>query len=355
MEKQLRFGIIGAGLMGKRRAASIAAAGHIVSCVADAKEELAHTLAAQYSQNGCKVVSSDEVAKQDVDCVVVCTTTPHLVKYTTDAINHKKHVLVEKPLAMRLSDAKKIAALANEASKSGIVIKVGFNHRYLPTIVKAKELVGSGVIGDILFIKATYGQKGRIGYENEWRARKEFGGGELLDQGVHILDLCSQFVGVLDPSSVKGTVSRLFWGGDADDNAFFCVNSKDKFGSNNTTGPIHVPVHVHVSSSLWRNTFNFEIQGTLGRIEISGIRSHYGSPKLVLLTRNEQKSKEVGVYQFDEQVFTFPDEDMTWNAEIASFLSSVQHKSDVDGTAQDAHDVLSVIFSLYEKNGVHYE
>jgi predicted dehydrogenase len=190
-----------------------------------------------------------------------------------------------------------------------------------------------------MFIKATYGQKGRIGFEKEWRARKAMGGGELLDQGVHVLDLCRLFVGGFAPESTRGVAEKLFWQGDVDDNAFFVAQS--------TSG---IPAFIHVSSSLWRNTFRFEVQGTHGRIEIEGIRSHYGAPKLTLLTRNEQKSDEVGVYQFDEKVFTFPDEDATWAREIESFLASVREGALVDGTPEDALVVLEVVFALYAQS-----
>jgi len=198
--------------------------------------------------------------------------------------------------------------------------------------------VASGAIGKIMFLKATYGQKGRIGFENEWRARKAMGGGELLDQGVHVIDLCRQFLGDFDKKSIKGEALRLFWQGDVDDNAFVVLRSVEG-----------VPAFLHVSSSLWRNTFSFEIQGTLGRAEIHGIRGHYGAPRLTLLTRNEAKSAKIGVYQFDEQVFEFPDEDITWEREMQSFVASVRDGAPVDGTPEDAAKVLEVIFAVYEQ------
>lgn len=334
--KPLTFGIIGAGLMGKRRAISIAALPNTkILLIADTALVKAQELAMQY---GCDATDDAEkvVAHTDIDCVIICTTTPHLAHYTIAALAHGKHVLVEKPLAMRLEDARAVVAAATKAP--GKVVKVGFNHRYLPTIMKAKELYadGNGAIGKLMFIKATYGQKGRIGYEKEWRAHKEHGGGELLDQGVHIIDLCRQFLGGIDASTTRGIATQLFWGGDADDNAFFVVENDAR-----------IPAFIHVSSSLWRNTFRFELQGTLGRIEIEGIRSHYGAPRLTLLTRNEQKSNDVGVYQFDEQVFTFPDEDATWAREIESFVASVRDHTPIDGTPGDALAALDVVFALY--------
>lgn len=335
----LTFGIIGAGLMGKRRALSIMAApGTKILLVADTSLEKAQALAQQCD---CDATTDADalVARADIDCVIVCTTTEHLAKYTIAALAHGKHVLVEKPLAMRLDDARAVVAAAERAA--GKIVKVGFNHRYLPTIMKAVELYagGNGAIGKLMFIKATYGQKGRIGYEKEWRAFTAHGGGELLDQGVHVLDLCARFMGPLDPETTRGIAERLFWGGDADDNAFFVVK--------NAAG---VPASIHVSSSLWRNTFRFEMQGTLGRIEIEGIRSHYGAPKLTLLTRNEQKSVDVGVYQFDEQAFTFPDEDTTWTREMESFLASVRSGAPVDGSPREALEALEVVFALHANN-----
>ena len=107
---------------------------------------------------------------------------------------------------------------------------------------------------------------------------------------------------------------------------------------------------IHTSSSLWENTFNFQIQGTEGVIEIKGLRSHYGPPQLKLLKKNEEKSKEIGVYQFDEEIFNFPDEDNTWDQEMKNFLNAINKKEFINGNLIDAKNVLNIIFDLYNQN-----
>jgi len=204
----------------------------------------------------------------------------------------------------------------------------------------ARELVDAGRIGKLLFIKATYGQKGRIGLEKEWRAGpRSSGGGELLDQGVHVIDLCRLFMG--DAIDVRGVTGTLFWKMPADDNAFFTM--RDDAG---------VIADVHVSTSLWRNTFRFELHGSTGIIEITGIRSHYGAPTLTLLTRNEAKSAEIGVYQFDEERFTFDDTDTTWRDELRAFLDTIAGKREADATLSDARAALSVVDDIYRQSGM---
>ena len=179
--------------MGKRRAESLIRfpETELIS-IADVDKERAKILAKEY---GCKWTSNylDILNNKEINCVIVSVVNTHLSKITKEAIKKEKHVFVEKPVATNIKD---INELVDLSKKKGVVVKVGFNHRFLPAIVKAKKIFHKGEIGELMFIKSTYGQKSRIGFEKEWRSKKNMsGGGELLDQGVHIIDLCHLFMG----------------------------------------------------------------------------------------------------------------------------------------------------------------
>jgi len=330
----IRFGIIGAGLMGKRRAQSLTLFSDEAQLarIMDTDISRAQKLASEF---GCDATDDVRAILDDasIDAVIIATATGVLSSVAEEAILAGKHILIEKPAGTSAVQIDRLLSLERTS-----VVRVGFNHRFLPSIMKARELAEAGRIGRVLFIKATYGQKGRIGLEKEWRAGpREQGGGELLDQGVHVIDLCRLFMG--DVVDVRGTAGTLFWKMQADDNAFFTIED--------ATGVI---ADVHVSTSLWRNTFRFELHGERGMIEVSGIRGHYGAPILTLLTRNEMKSAEVGVYQFDEEKFTFADEDTTWKDEMRAFLDTIAGTRDADATLQDARAALHVVDSIYEQS-----
>lgn len=335
MEK-LGFGIIGAGLMGCRRAESLNRFPETkLISVADLDEYKAKQVSEKYN---CRYTTNyqDILKDETIKCVIISVTNNFLARITKEALEKGKHILVEKPVATNMNELNEIIRISKEKN---LIVKAGFNHRFLPTIKKAKEIFDSNQLGELMFIKTTYGQKGRIGFEKEWRTKKELsGGGQLIDQGVHVIDLCIFFMG--DIKSVEGWASNLFWRTDVDDNDFLLLkNLKNKIA------------FIHTSSSLWRNTFNFEIQCAKGRMEIEGLRGHYGTPKLRILRRNEEKSKKFGVYQFDEEEIKFPDEDVSFIEEMKNFLNCIKGKEAISGNLMDAKKVLTIVFDLYSKNG----
>src|SRR5205823_4748504 len=161
------------------------------------------------------------IARDDVDAVIVATSNQALVPVTAAAIRHGKHVLVEKPAAR---SAAELAPLVAAACATGVLVKVGFNHRFHPAFVKARALVDSGDLGQLMYIRARYGHGGRLGYDREWRADPAIaGGGELLDQGVHLIDLARWFAG--DFSAVQGHLATCFWDMPVEDNAFLTLHT----------------------------------------------------------------------------------------------------------------------------------
>src|SRR5262249_55544410 len=148
--------------------------------------------------------------------VMIATVNASLAPLALQAVQHGKHVLVEKPAAIRVKELEQLEALAQ---KQGALVRVGYNHRYHPACLKALEIFRTGALGPILFVRGRYGQGGRVGYDKEWRADPKLsGGGELIDQGVHLIDLAGLFLGEF--TQVDGHVATYFWKMPVDDNAF---------------------------------------------------------------------------------------------------------------------------------------
>jgi predicted dehydrogenase len=283
----LRIGIVGCGLIGRRRAAVAREAGDRVVAVADLDAARAVQVA---QESGAEPLSDWRrlVERPDIDAVVVATFNAALAPVTIASLESGKHVLCEKPLGRNSAEAEQMVAAAR---KAGRILKTGFNHRHHPAIWNARELCRQGDIGPLMFIRAVYGHGGRPGYDKEWRANAELaGGGELLDQGVHILDLCRWFMGdfadafaltgtffwdlgCFPPSSGAGILPVAPPGGTGilpvppvpraqrlEDNAFVLLRAKD--------GGI---VQFHTSWTQWVNRFSFEIFGRAGCVAVEGL------------------------------------------------------------------------------------
>jgi predicted dehydrogenase len=240
--------VVGCGLIGRKRVQALGSA-RLVVC-ADVDRSRAEALA-QTRPGAC---ATDDwratVARADVDLVIVSTVNNALSAVTLAAIASGKHVLVEKPAALTAPEIDGVIAAADAA---GVAVRVGFNHRYHPALRKARELFDTGALGPMMFVRARYGHGGRLGYEKEWRADPVVaGGGELIDQGVHVIDLARWFLG--DFTRVDGFAHTYFWPMPVDDNAFLLLRTA---GGQTAS--------LHVSCTEWKNLFSLEIYGREGR------------------------------------------------------------------------------------------
>ncbi|MBE0558435.1 MAG: Gfo/Idh/MocA family oxidoreductase, partial [Proteobacteria bacterium] len=204
--------IVGCGLVGRKRAQALGRA-RLVACADIAFErsrELAATVPGAYAASDWREL----VGRTDVDIVVVSATNDVLAEVTKAAILEGKHVLVEKPAARSVGELDSVIEAERNA---GVSVRVGFNHRYHPALQKAHELISNGEAGELMFIRGRYGHGGRLGYEKEWRADPLIsGGGELLDQGIHLIDLSRWFLG--DFPSVNGIAQTAYWDMPVEDN-----------------------------------------------------------------------------------------------------------------------------------------
>ena len=214
----MNYAIIGCGLIGKKRLAGLPA-GSKLAVACDTNLARAEELV-KLAKTGHAVTDFKQaVVDSRVDAVIVATINSALAEVSATAIRAGKPVLVEKPAAVSVQQINELMALAG---KHGVCVRVGFNHRYHPAFLKAREILTSGVIGDLMFIRTRYGHGGRVGYDKEWRANPKLsGGGELIDQGIHLIDLAGWFLGEF--SGVDDQAATYFWNMPLDDNAFLSL------------------------------------------------------------------------------------------------------------------------------------
>ena len=328
MTTKYNVGIIGCGLIGGKRAHALEKFDNSkLVAVADISLERAAKLAKEY---GCEHTNDWKkiTRRDDVDIVIVATTNDKLAEITVDAIKNGKHVLVEKPAARNLKELGKILNAHKKNKK--VKVKVGFNHRFHPAIQKAKEIILTGDIGDIMFIRARYGHGGRLGYDREWRADKKMsGGGEMLDQGSHIVDLSRYFMG--DFKKATGICKTYFWDMKVEDNCFALLETKK--------GQV---AQLHASCTQWKNIFSMEIFCRTGQINIDGLGRSYGKETLTFYRmKPEMGPPETTVIQWDEP-------DNSWEKEYQNLLDAIGEGKEVDGNLKDACETLRIIGEIYK-------
>ncbi|HEX7191056.1 MAG TPA: Gfo/Idh/MocA family oxidoreductase [Thermoanaerobaculia bacterium] len=318
--------IVGCGLIGQKRARALAGA-RLVAC-ADAVAARAQQLAATYGAIVCDW--QEAVRRDDVRIVVVATTNDALAAIAREAIEAGKHVLIEKPAARSVAE---IDPLIDAAGRKRVQVRVGFNHRYHPALLKAREIVDSGAAGDLMFLRGRYGHGGRAGYDQEWRANPELsGGGELIDQGVHLIDLSRWFLG--DFTKVEGYAATYFWDMPVDDNAFLMLrNAGDK------------TAFLHVSCTEWKNLFSLEIYGRTGKLQIDGLGGSYGVERLTF----HRMLPEMGPPE--TTAWEYPRGDQSWELEFREFLDDIAQSRSPNPGLRDARAALDVVRRIYEASG----
>ena len=326
--KTFGIGIIGCGLIGQRRAKSLGEGGRLVAC-ADIDKKRAESLSD--TTNATAFDDWQELLKlPEVELVVVATLHDSLAEITLAAIEAGKHILVEKPAAR---NTKELEPVIVAAKKKGVKVHVGFNHRYHRSLRKARELIDSGELGELMFIRARYGHGGRLGYDKEWRANPELsGGGELIDQGPHLIDLSRWFLG--DLPEVQGIAQTCYWDMPVDDNGFMLLKTPKK-----------QTAFLHVSCSEWKNLFSMEIYGRNGKLDLSGLGGSYGIEKITWY----KMLPEMGPPETTS--WEYPMRDDSWAVEIAEFYDDILLDRTPAAGLNDAHAVLKIIETIYQQSG----
>ena len=321
----MRVAIVGCGLIGQKRAKALAGA-ELVVC-ADVVRERAEALARTTPEARSAGTWREAVERPDVDLVLVATPHHMLAEITLAAVSAGKHVLVEKPAARCAAE---LGPVIDAAKRAGVLVRVGFNHRYHPGARQARALVDAGGVGDLLYVRGRYGHGGRVGYEKEWRADPaQSGGGELVDQGVHLIDLARWFLG--DFEEVHGFAQTYFWDMPAEDNGFLLLRT-----------PKRQVALLHASWTEWKNLFSFEIFGRTGKLELTGLGGSYGVERLAYY----RMLPEMGPPE--TTIWEYPMPDTSWEQEFAEFVEDMRLGRQPAVGLADAKAVLDVVGRVYE-------
>src|SRR5712672_159126 len=311
------FAIVGCGLIGRRRASSLPAGS--LKQVFDVERDRALEVARIYPD--CIAANNLEelLHSESVRAVIVSTANNALAPITLAAVRAGKHVLVEKPGAIA---SKELAEIESTAAVTGSLVRIGYNHRFHPAFLKTRELMRTEALGEIMFVRARYGHGGRVGYEREWRADPKLsGGGELIDQGVHLIDLARWFLGEF--TDVQGFAPTYFWDMQVEDNGFMLL----KTAGGQTAS-------LHVSCTEWKNLFSFEIYGRQAKLHIEGLGGSYGVERLSFY----RMTPEMGPPE--TTIWEYPGADRSWEIEFAEFLDDIRLKRPPAASLQDARAAL---------------
>jgi predicted dehydrogenase len=324
-----RVAIIGCGLVGEKRMKLLAPGQVTVAC--DLNLDRAKKLATL--SVGCEATDSVEktVGSPNVDCVMIATLNAALAPIAKQALAAGKHVLAEKPGAIALRDVEELEAVSR---KTGALYRIGYNHRFHPAFLKAREIFQSGVLGPIMFVRGRYGQGGRVGYDKEWRADPKLsGGGELIDQGVHLIDLAGIFLGEF--TQVDGHVATYFWNMPVDDNAFISLRN----AAGNTAW-------LHASCTEWKNMFSLEIYGRDGKLHMEGLGGSYGVERLYHYKMLPQMGPP------ETTIWEYPRGDESWKIEMQQFFEDIRLKRTPEPGLKEAKAVLRVVETVHRKSEV---
>jgi 1,5-anhydro-D-fructose reductase (1,5-anhydro-D-mannitol-forming) len=322
----LKVGIIGYGKMGRIRDDVIANldAAEVVMIYEPTKIE-----------TELKMAHSPEeiINNPDINVVVICTPNYLNKPLTIQSLLADKHVFCEKPPAFTANDIRDI----HKAEKqSGKTLMYGFNHRHHESIRHMKRLIDSNEFGKILWMRGRYGKSVDESYYQNWRSKKEFaGGGILIDQGIHMLDLFLYFGNDFD--KIHATVSNLYWNLDVEDNVFATLE-------NTSTG---LTASLHSTMTQWRHLFSLEIFLEKGYFALNGLKTSsdtYGDETLSIA---KNRSTAPAATWEDEEHITYYN-DHSWEIEMEEYFSAIaENRTVTSGSSTDALKLMEVIDKIY--------
>lgn len=333
----MKIGIIGFGIMGQIRLKTLpkCSSNFVVKSICEVNQSNIEKI-----PSTIKVTSNwkDITRDPEIDIVFVCTPNFLTRDCVVDALEQKKHVFSEKPPGRNFSETFEMyeASLRHPELK----LMFGFNHRHHEAMTESKKIIDSGELGKILWIRGRYGKAVDESFFDNWRAKKDLsGGGILLDQGIHMLDLFLMMAGNFD--SVKADVSNLFWKLDVEDNVFAIFKRNDG-----------VIASLHSTMTQWRHLFSLEIFLEKGHIVINGLLTNsgsYGEEELSVI-----KNKLSGAHEQEILKKTYT-ENISWAEEMKSFFNSIEKNTEIEiGTIKDALNVMKHIEMTYKDGNKNF-
>lgn len=323
-----KYGIIGFGKMGRIRHEAMLEIGNC-ELVAISEPSIGKTF------NEIPNVSHEEMIQHpDLDIIIICTPNFLNKSLSIAALQAGKHVFCEKPPAFTEDEVLEIKAA--EKASNGKKLMYGFNHRHHDSIIHMKELIDSGEYGKVIWMRGRYGKSVTKDYYNEWRSKKELaGGGILMDQGIHMLDLFLYLGGDFD--KIKAEVSNLYWHMDTEDNAFVILK-------NSETG---MAASLHSTMTQWRHLFSIEIFMEKGYMVLNGIITSSMSYGEEVLSLAKSRS-EAPAASFQDEIRTTYTVNNSWNYEMGHFMNAIDKDEEVHiGNSDDAQKLMRIIDACY--------
>jgi len=326
----LKVGIAGYGKMGMIREESLERCDQVeLVSIFDLKKDI---------EAGNRIVcrSFDDLLDSDIDAVFVSAYVNVAADYVLRALKAGKHVFCEKPPAMNQQE---LTEIAEYQSNNDQVLKYGFNHRFHYSVTEAKNLIKQGHMGKLLWMRGVYGKAGSIDFDQNWRNYSKYaGGGILMDQGIHMLDLFRYFSDE-EFSCQSSFMGSLFWNIESEDNAFITIKSDSG-----------VMATLHSSATQWRHKFLLEMCFENGYINLDGILSSTGSyaPEILIYAYREMEDIEKAMGKPSENTIHF-EKDNSWDLELDEFIHAIfKNKPIKHGSLKDAIEVMKLVDSIYD-------
>lgn len=327
---RLKIGIAGFGVVGKRRKECIDRHPSLrVLAVCDRSFDKEGML-----DNGIRYFQDyRRLLMEDLDAVVVCLTNDIAAEVTIAGLEAGLHVFCEKPPGRNVEDIQRV--IAHERHHPNLKLMYGFNHRYHESVQDALQILRSGELGKVINMRGVYGKAKLITFNQPaWRTNREVaGGGVLLDQGIHMVDLMRLFGG--DFTEVHSFISNSHWGYDVEDNAYALMKTAD--------GVVGM---LNSSATQWRHRFNLDINLAKGSLILGGILSgtkSYGAETLTVVRADPDNDRG----DPKEQITRY-NRDPSWDDEIAAFADSILNETLVqNGTSEDALRTMQLVFLIY--------
>jgi len=281
----------------------------------------------------------NEIVESDVQAVFICTPNDLIPEIAIQCLAKGKHVFCEKPPGRTLKDIECIKDA--EKSNPGTKLMFGFNHRYHPGVLRTKSIVDSGRMGKIVTMRGLYGKSGGKNFKNSWR--NEFsvsGGGILLDQGIHMLDLFNFFCGGF--TSAKAFLSNDHWGFDVEDNAMVIFKNDE-----------HLLAMLHSSATFWKHMFQLNLILERGYLKLEGLLSKSGSygRETLVIGKREFEDETEAIGNPSEEIIYF-DNDMSWEMEVSQFVDYIlKDKPVTECNSDNAYDAMELVHLCYQNSG----
>jgi predicted dehydrogenase len=328
--KEIKFGIAGYGKMGKIREGSLLRS-------PNAKLISIYEVS-DYSHHDKKILHCDsfeELLSSDIDALIISTYVSVASEYVIKALEAGKHVFCEKPPSMTLIDIEKVIEVEKKTDK---ILKYGFNHRFHYSVMEAKKIINDGGLGKMLWMRGIYGKAGSIDFHDNWRNYKKYsGGGILIDQGIHMLDLF-RFFSEEEFECISAYLTTSFWDIEAEDNAFLTLKSSR-----------NIVATLHSSATQWKHKFLLEMTFENGYINLDGILSATSSyaPETMIMSKRDLEDTSIAMGKPKETV-TYYENDKSWDLELEEFINAINGNSFVaNGSSNDALEIMKIINEVY--------